>query len=58
MDGYSEAGGYGNSKTWRQMRSGQNKLTTEIRNHRNKVKERCESRSNIGRINAIHAWES
>ena len=23
MDGYSEAAGYGNSKTWRQMRSGQ-----------------------------------
>jgi len=25
MDGYSEAGEYGNSKTWRQMRSGQKK---------------------------------
>jgi len=25
MDGYSEADGYGNSKTWRQMRSGQKK---------------------------------
>ena len=25
MDGYSEAGGCGNSKTWRQMRSGQKK---------------------------------
>ena len=23
MDGYSEADGYGNRKTWRQMRSGQ-----------------------------------
>ena len=25
MDGYSEAGEYGNSKIWRQMRSGQKK---------------------------------
>ena len=25
MDGYSEAGGYGNSKIWRQMRSGRKK---------------------------------
>ena len=25
MDGYSEADGYGNSKIWRQMRSGQKK---------------------------------
>ena len=25
IDGYSEADGYGNSKTWRQMRSGQKK---------------------------------
>ena len=25
MDGYSEADGYGNSKSWRQMRSGQKK---------------------------------
>ena len=25
MDGYSKADGYGNSKTWRQMRSGQKK---------------------------------
>ena len=25
MDGYSEADVYGNSKTWRQMRSGQKK---------------------------------
>ena len=26
MDGYSEAGEYGNSKIWRQMRSGQKKV--------------------------------
>ena len=25
MDGYSEADGYGNSKIWRQMRSGRKK---------------------------------
>jgi len=25
MDGYNEADGYGNSKIWRQMRSGQKK---------------------------------
>jgi len=31
MDGYSEADGYGNSKIWRQMRSGEQKLGVFIK---------------------------
>ena len=29
MDGYSEADGYGNSKIWRQMRSGRKKCVVD-----------------------------
>jgi len=31
MDGYGEADGYGNSKIWRQMRSGEQKLGVFIK---------------------------